>query len=57
MMIVSIPESDSLYWGNPVLVNITNITVPVECENFQVIVRLEKIITQNQTSLVYSEAM
>jgi len=57
MMIVSIPENGSLYWGNPVLVNITNIIVPVECENYQVIVRLERIISSIQTSLVYSEAM
>ena len=56
-MIVSIPEKDSLYWGNPVLVNISNVISPVETENFQVIVRLEKIINQIQTSLVYSEAM
>jgi hypothetical protein len=53
MIAVAIQNNGSLYWGNPVLVNITNAIPPIiDCEEYQIIVRLEKIISGNQTSLI-----
>jgi hypothetical protein len=39
------------------LVNITDAIIPVEGENYQILIRLEKIISQTKTSLVYFESL
>jgi hypothetical protein len=53
MIGVTIQNNGSLNWGNPVLLNITNAIPPIiDCEEYQVIVRLEKIINETQKILL-----